>query len=215
MGAPDIFLRSKVPEDMFYILQQFAEIRKLSRLSLIRDFNLFPETEKLLTLERKYGDSLNTEDMTGKPGKKKKKDPAATGGENVSQSQITGKMDPSEAQKTGFSVGGSVEDLNKTMQTAGTLGADSQEISPNKQSATGTNLDKIKVDDPTVEEPEVKKVSDKRKADTDCKNEDFELMLRARLNGDVPDFKAQNRQTIRNMSTGRPLKPRLELPDNV
>jgi hypothetical protein len=40
---------------------------------LIRDFNLFPETEKLLTLERKYGDSLNIEDLTGRPGKPKKK----------------------------------------------------------------------------------------------------------------------------------------------
>ena len=73
MGAPDVYLRSKVPEDMFDILQKFAEIRKLTRLSLIRDFNLFPETEKLLTLERKYGDSLNFEDLHGRPGKPKKK----------------------------------------------------------------------------------------------------------------------------------------------
>jgi hypothetical protein len=73
MGAPDIFLRSKVPEEMFYILQQFAEIRKLTRLALVRDFNLFPETDKLLTLERKYGDSLNAEDLYGKQIKKKKK----------------------------------------------------------------------------------------------------------------------------------------------
>lgn len=73
MGAPDVYLRSKVPEEMFYILQQFAEIRKLTRLSLVRDFNLFPATEKLLTLERKYGDSLNTEDLTGTAGKPKKK----------------------------------------------------------------------------------------------------------------------------------------------
>jgi hypothetical protein len=45
----------------------------LTRLSLIRDFNLFPETDKLLTLERKYGDSLNFEDLSGRPGKPKKK----------------------------------------------------------------------------------------------------------------------------------------------
>ena len=44
----------------------------MTRLSLIRDFNLFPATEKLLTLERKYGDSLNTEDLTGTAGKPKK-----------------------------------------------------------------------------------------------------------------------------------------------
>lgn len=93
MGAPDVYLRSKVPEDMFDILQKFAEIRKLSRLSLIRDFNLFPDTEKLLTLERKYGDSLNIEDLTGKPGKPKKK---KTGEETASQ--VTG----TEAAKTAF-----------------------------------------------------------------------------------------------------------------
>ena len=69
MGAPDVYIRSKVPEDMYDILQKFAEIRKLTRLSLVRDFNLFPIPDKLLTLERKYGDSLNHEDMHGKPGK--------------------------------------------------------------------------------------------------------------------------------------------------
>jgi len=42
-------------------------------LSLIRDFNLFPVTEKLLILERKYGDSINIEDLTGMPAKPKKK----------------------------------------------------------------------------------------------------------------------------------------------
>lgn len=34
---------------------------------------MFPATEKLLTLERKYGDSLNTEDLTGTAAKPKKK----------------------------------------------------------------------------------------------------------------------------------------------
>lgn len=48
-------------------------------MSLIRDFNLFPNAEKLLTLERKYGDSLNIEDLTGKPGKSKKKKTAEDG----------------------------------------------------------------------------------------------------------------------------------------
>ena len=75
---------------MFDILQKFAEIRKLTRLSLIRDFNLFPETEKLLTLERKYGDSLNFEDLHGKPGKPKKKKT-----DDQSVSQLT-QSDPSK-----------------------------------------------------------------------------------------------------------------------
>ena len=45
MGAPDIYVRSKVPEDMFETLMKFTEIRKLERASLVRDFNLFPEVE--------------------------------------------------------------------------------------------------------------------------------------------------------------------------
>ena len=65
MGAPDVYLRSKVPEDMYDTLQKFAEIRKLDRASLVRDFNLYPITQNLLTLERKYGDSLNHEDLYG------------------------------------------------------------------------------------------------------------------------------------------------------
>ena len=50
---------------MYDTLQKFAEIRKLDRVSLVRDFNLFPITVNLLTLERKYGDSLSEEDLSG------------------------------------------------------------------------------------------------------------------------------------------------------
>lgn len=42
MHAPDIYLRSKVPEDMYDTLQKFAEMRKLDRAVLVRDFDLFP-----------------------------------------------------------------------------------------------------------------------------------------------------------------------------
>lgn len=65
MASPDVYLRSKVPQDMYDTLQRFAEIRKLDRASLVRDFNLFPIPEHLLTLERKYGDSLTFEDING------------------------------------------------------------------------------------------------------------------------------------------------------
>ena len=73
MGAPDVYLRSKVPEDMYDTLQKFAEIRKLDRASLVRDFNLYPLTTNLLTLERKYGDSLNYEDLYGFKQRRKKR----------------------------------------------------------------------------------------------------------------------------------------------
>ena len=73
MALPDVYLRSKVPEDMYDTLQKFAEIRKLERAALIRDFNLYPITENLLTLERKYGDALSYEDLYGFKQRRKRK----------------------------------------------------------------------------------------------------------------------------------------------
>jgi hypothetical protein len=73
MFAPDIYLRSKVTEDMYDTLQKFAELRKLDRATLVRDFNLFPCVENLLTMERKYGDALNVYDLHGVKRKKKRK----------------------------------------------------------------------------------------------------------------------------------------------
>ena len=42
-------------------------------MSLVRDFNLFPEPDRLLNLERKYGDSLIHEDLYGVPAKPKRR----------------------------------------------------------------------------------------------------------------------------------------------
>jgi len=73
MSVPDIYLRSKVPIEMYDTLQKFAEIRKLDRSNLVRDFNLYPSVENLLALERKYGDSLSLYDLTGQKPKKIRK----------------------------------------------------------------------------------------------------------------------------------------------
>jgi hypothetical protein len=42
-------------------------------MTLVRDFDLFPVVERLLNLERKYGDSLSFEDLNGSPPKKKRR----------------------------------------------------------------------------------------------------------------------------------------------
>jgi hypothetical protein len=65
---------------------------------------LFPDTEKLLTLERKYGDSLNYEDLNGKPGKARKKKEARD--MNATQK--------SEATGTDFGGSSIMKDPNKT-----------------------------------------------------------------------------------------------------
>ena len=72
MSTPDIYLREKVPEDMYDTLVKFAEIRKLDRANLVSSFDLFPEVANLVTFERKYGDSINYEDMYGIKKRKKR-----------------------------------------------------------------------------------------------------------------------------------------------
>ena len=124
----------------------------MTRLSLVRDFNLFPETETLLTLERKYGDSLNFEDLHGFPGKARKK-------KTVTADDIGSTGGGSAGTLTAF---GGAKSGNITQQTAGS------------QEDFGT-LDTRK-DGETIHimEEDIKlgrtKVDDKRKADTDAKN---------------------------------------------
>ena len=50
---------------MQQVLTKFAEMRKLDRATLLKDFDLFPSTKDLLTFERKYGDAITYEDMNG------------------------------------------------------------------------------------------------------------------------------------------------------
>lgn len=65
MSSPDIFLRSKVPAEIYDTLQKMAEMRKYDRLKYLKDYDLFPHADKLLQLERKYGDSISYQDLHG------------------------------------------------------------------------------------------------------------------------------------------------------
>jgi hypothetical protein len=73
MSAPDIYLRNKVQEDIYDTLVKFGEMRKLERANLVMNFDLFPGVANLLTMERKYGDAINFEDINGSRKKKKKR----------------------------------------------------------------------------------------------------------------------------------------------
>lgn len=65
-------------------------------MSLVRDFNLFPMPDKLLNLERKYGDSLSYEDLYGlksKPKRKRLPDETLSvnfADETIAQKSVTG-----------------------------------------------------------------------------------------------------------------------------
>jgi hypothetical protein len=52
-------------------------MRKLDRAILLRNFDIYPAVDRLLTLERKYGDAINKEDLFGFKEKKKRKRKAA------------------------------------------------------------------------------------------------------------------------------------------
>lgn len=74
MSSPDVFLRSKVPEEIYDTLQKLAEMRKFDRIKFLKDYSLFPACDRLLSLERKYGDSLSHKDLYGvNPPKAKKR----------------------------------------------------------------------------------------------------------------------------------------------
>ena len=73
MMASDIYLRAKVPEDMYDTLVKFAEMRKLDRANLITNFDLYPEYSTLMVFERKYGDSISYYDQHGFNKRKKRR----------------------------------------------------------------------------------------------------------------------------------------------
>lgn len=84
MSSPNVFLRSKVPKEIYETLQQLAEMRKMNRIKFLKDYSLFPDPDLLLSVGRKYGDALSHKDLYGvnqKPKRKKKvqqEDPEVT-----------------------------------------------------------------------------------------------------------------------------------------
>ena len=59
------------------------------------------------------------------------------------------------------------------------------------------------------------KVSQKRKADTDCHNREFELTLQERAVAGARDFRGENLTRVHSMSLGKPPKERLNIPEGV
>ena len=55
------------------MINGLAEIRKLARANLLKNFNLFPNAPHLLEVERKYGDGLTAEDLSGVYMRKKRR----------------------------------------------------------------------------------------------------------------------------------------------
>jgi hypothetical protein len=67
---------------MYATLVQFAEMRKLDRVNLVVNFDLFPQYDTLMIFERKYGDSISYYDQHGVQKKKRRRRKARAGSDD-------------------------------------------------------------------------------------------------------------------------------------
>lgn len=170
IGESDIYLRSKVPQDMYEILQQFAEIRKQDRQNLVTEFNLYPSAERLLILERKYGDSLSVFDLTGKMPRRRK------------QKQRDGTASGMDERSAGLSY--------ETQTIEGTTVMNTTSHAPSEIRRTA--------EESSSEEDTEPHEKMKLKADTDCHNYEFSRQIRERQLSQSMDFTRYNVDEIRN-----------------
>ena len=96
---PDVYIRSKVSEQLLNTLERLMDIRRADRLKHIKEFNLCPSLEDLLLLERKYGEALTEEDITGLP-KKPKVTVAAAAEQEGPKSPVKGRSQSEEKMQT-------------------------------------------------------------------------------------------------------------------
>ncbi len=182
MGAPDIYLRTKVQEDIYETLVKFGEMRKLERANLVMQFDLFPEVVNLLTMERKYGDAINFEDINGTRRKKKKK-ARIDGSGNLLENAMTNNESQSQGQ--------SLESLAKETEVS--------------KSQAGGSLKKVVIRDEQVSSEEEEQVKVKRNPDTDARNEKFDLKLKQRSQSIQPNLQLRNIEFVHSLNTGREL----------
>ncbi len=185
MGAPDVYLRAKVPEDIYDTLQKLAEMRKLDRIKHVRDFNLFPTTERLLNLERKYGDSLSHYDLYGIKAKPKRR--RIMDGDETAMTMTV--ADPTE---THTQYQATASQMSHTMPVGGKM-----------------------VSSQVLQEATIFKHDDKRKADTDCHNVGFDETMRFRETQPKRDIIEGNRDRIATLTQGKPPRERMNIPEGV
>lgn len=70
-------------------------------------------------------------------------------------------------------------------------------------------------DDKDEESEEDNKAQEKRKADTVCKNAEFERYLRERANSSPKNYNNVYKELVTSMNSGRPLKQRVDVPDGL
>ena len=63
---PIIYIKSKVPEEISQNLNKISEVKKIcDDLKAVDSMNLWPDSNVLIQIERKFSDSLTYEDIHG------------------------------------------------------------------------------------------------------------------------------------------------------
>lgn len=199
MSGCDIYLRSKVPEDVYDTLQKIAEIRKLDRASLVRDFNLFPVPKNLLTIERKYGDALSHEDINGVKLRKRRRTKLVTGAATS--------MGTTGIDETAFTERGATSERG-----AATSIDMRSSMNHTRTRVTGTTAHEDDDDSDYLSHEEVE-APKKLKADTDHKNFAFAQSLRLRDTVAKDNYLKMNKESLKTMSHGNLPKARIDVPD--
>ena len=106
----DIYLKSSNYREIFDVFMKIGSILKAETLKDITQENLFPDAEGILSLERKYGDILKEEDLTGIKKEKVIKKKYLITTKNFSSSYNDNNSNKSQTTKAIFNTS---EDYNK------------------------------------------------------------------------------------------------------
>lgn len=149
-------------------------------MSIVNEFNLFPTTENLLVLERKYGDSLTYYDINGSKPKKKRRSKQTDGSAGPDDKTIDGKTEGRTEQRTAQTA--------DTRTDARTTYTDDRTVTA--KSVQPVQKVTVKSDSESDDSDNVKIERDltKRKASTDCRNSAFAQTLRMRQTGTQENF---------------------------
>ena len=161
----DIYTKANKYRKIYDAFLNFGSILKAETLKEIADSNLFPDSESLLLLERKYADILNDEDMTGVHKEKKRK-------KRIKLDALT------KTSTSGCSGQSSVKKTKRSDSFNDSLGVQSSEekISKKKDVEEDEKNSQIKLKDETKAKIQGKKTL----TPLDTKNLQFEAFIKER-----------------------------------
>ena len=161
----DIYTKANKYRQIYDSFLNFGSILKAETLKEIAEAKLFPDAESLLLLERKYGDILNDEDMTGIHKEKKRK-------KRIKLDALT------KTSTSGISGQSSVKKTKRSDSFNESLGLQSSEekITKKKEGIEDEKNTQEKINEEQTTKNEQKKLDTK----LDTKNLTFDAFIRER-----------------------------------